>query len=391
MKLLNVVPIIVMLSFVHAFQGSGPCRYMKRRRFRSSVAARSSTETSPPKRTTHPRNAFQGSYNMERLCSVYPPLSQYIVETTKRPTITFANPRAVRALNTALLLADYNVRSWELPEETLTPPVPGRADYIHTLADVLASSSSAKNRIPTTNVVGVDIGTGASLIYPLIGTAAYPGWSFIGTDVDRDSLQAAQRILDANHRETTISLRHQPNPRRMLQGILARSTTSTEVVDFVMCNPPFYTSQKAFQRESERKVRNLARNQRRRRRGTRVPTAPQPPPSSSNNTLNHSTATGSSNCRGVANELWYPGGEVAFVGRLITESASLFADQCLWCSSLVSRRDHVPLLQAQLRRHDARDVRVIDVGQGNKSAVLLFWSFHNRKEQRAWADRRWQG
>jgi hypothetical protein len=95
------------------------------------------------RRRIHPRNAFQGSYDMDRLCAAHPNLSQFIIPASEsrsgRSTIDFSNAFSVRALNAALLAADYGVHSWEeehLPTNSLCPPVPGRADYIHYLADV---------------------------------------------------------------------------------------------------------------------------------------------------------------------------------------------------------------------------------------------------------------
>ena len=96
----------------------------------------------------HPRNAFQGSYDMSRLVSASPALRPHIIPAhlskSGRATIDFADAAAVRALNAALLKADYNVQGWVLPPAKLCPPVPGRADYVHLIADTL-SHSAGKN------------------------------------------------------------------------------------------------------------------------------------------------------------------------------------------------------------------------------------------------------
>jgi 23S rRNA (adenine1618-N6)-methyltransferase len=173
----------------------------------------------------HPRNAFQGSYNMDRLCAAHPNVSQYIIPAAEsrggRSTIDFSSASSVRALNAALLAADYGVHSWaeHLPINYLCPPVPGRADYMHYIADVLAESlamateaageagpgcigkkkkkKGQRLHIPTGPTIhGLDIGTGSSIIYPLIGTKTY-GWSFIGTDVNQQSIESANRIISS--------------------------------------------------------------------------------------------------------------------------------------------------------------------------------------------------
>jgi 23S rRNA (adenine1618-N6)-methyltransferase len=349
-----------------------------------------------PKHRTHTRNEFQGSYDMENLCKAYEPLLEFIVEnpysTTTKQTIQFDNPHAVRALNAALLATDYQITSWQqhLPMYCLTPPVPGRADYIHHVADILGESKASADAdadadsspvFPTGPLVrGLDIGTGASLIYPLIGTSTY-GWSFVATDVSTESLQAAAQIAKANSLDEVIDIRQQKKRTRILAGILEPK----EKIDFIMCNPPFYESREAFEQESERKVRNLAVAKS--KRGVTTTTSASP----ENSTTNTTTTGSSNNFGGTASELWYPGGELAFISTMIDESRQI-PKQCLWFSSLVSRRDHVPRLQAMLQKAKGavvvRDTRVVTMGQGRKSSAILFWSFYNREEQKNWCQRR---
>lgn len=111
-------------------------------------------------------------------------------------SIDFSNSEAVKFLNRALLKLHYVVGFWEIPEGYLCPPIPGRADYMHYVADLLAESNS--NQIPTgAKVKCLDIGTGASAIYPIIANSEY-GWSFVGTDVDKISVESARHILKSN-------------------------------------------------------------------------------------------------------------------------------------------------------------------------------------------------
>ena len=359
------------------------------------------------KPSVHLRNAFQGSYDMDKLCATYPDLTKFIQKSHSkkafRPTIDFSDPDAVRALNAALLAHDYGIPHWQehLPDSSLTPPVPGRADYIHYLADVLSSSSSrgrSNNNnnndgggIPIDDVPcgpeirGLDIGTGASLIYPLLGTKIYD-WSFIASDVDSDSIEAARHIIiasasSANALEnSTIDIRLQQSRKHILKGILRME----EEIDFCMCNPPFYESEQAYQKENARKMRNLALNKESRN-------------SKKSNSISPgvaATTTGSNNFAGGASELWYPGGEVAFISTLIQESRS-FSTKCLWFSSLVSRRDSLPALVQTLENSAGavlvKETRIVEMGQGQKSSSILFWTFHDRTAQKQWCRRRnWQ-
>ncbi|MEZ0209061.1 MAG: RlmF-related methyltransferase, partial [Candidatus Paceibacterota bacterium] len=109
--------------------------------------------------TLHPLNLHCIEYDFSVLVQAHPTLSQYV-----RPnayggaSIDFANPQAVKALNQALLKHYYGVAVWDIPKNYLCPPIPGRADYVHYLADLLAESNL--NLAPE-QVRLLDIGTGA--------------------------------------------------------------------------------------------------------------------------------------------------------------------------------------------------------------------------------------
>jgi len=87
----------------------------------------------------HPRNRHHQRYDLPALCQAHPELQGFItLNPVGEQTIDFANPLAVKALNKALLAHFYAVKHWDIPDGFLCPPVPGRADYIHHLADLLA-------------------------------------------------------------------------------------------------------------------------------------------------------------------------------------------------------------------------------------------------------------
>ena len=85
------------------------------------------------------------------------------------------------------------------------------------------------------------IGTGASVIYPLLGASAY-GWKFIGSECNEESFVSAQRIVSANaaiRNDIQIDVRFQASSSNILTGVLKED----EMIDFVMCNPPFFESE----------------------------------------------------------------------------------------------------------------------------------------------------
>ncbi|RMZ56221.1 hypothetical protein APUTEX25_002411 [Auxenochlorella protothecoides] len=165
--------------------------------------------TPPPAPLPHaPRVAGRGAPNNARinprsryaqeepdfgdLAQAYPYLRPFLVPRgTGRPSLNFRDPRACVALTRALLARDHGLR-WDLPPGHLAPPVTGRANYVHWVQDLLALSAPEGGE-----VCGLDVGTGANLIYPLLG-AALAGWRFVGVDVSRAALRAARRLLDAN-------------------------------------------------------------------------------------------------------------------------------------------------------------------------------------------------
>lgn len=123
-------------------------------------------------------------------------------------SIDFADPVAVALLNKTLLKYFYGVAEWGIPPEYLCPPVPGRADYLHHLADLLSHCNGGT--IPRgASIRALDIGVGANCIYPIIGHCEY-GWSFVGADIDPVALASAKRIVRSNKERLScaIEFRH---------------------------------------------------------------------------------------------------------------------------------------------------------------------------------------
>jgi len=293
-------------------------------------------------------NTHKSGYNFKLLTQVYPKLDAYVFENAHQTvTIDFADPKAVKALNTALLKAHYKINFWEFPEGNLCPPIPGRVDYIHYLADVLKASGIQKD------ATIMDIGTGASCIYPLLGQATYD-WHFLATEIDEGSMKHAQIIVEKNGLDKKINLRHQADESQILKGVLKPS----EYISASMCNPPFYKSKEDAQEATSRKLKGL---------GTQA----------GKKTRNFS---------GTSNELWYTGGEKAFLHNYLYES-SLFKTQCFWYTSLVSKKENVKSMKSSLKKLGATDFKIIPMIQGQKISRIIAWTFLTKAEQKLWRDR----
>lgn len=313
--------------------------------------------TDSNKPSFHRNNPHQGQYDLEALTQTCSALNEFIIDNKYgNKTIDFANPSAVKQLNKALLFHHYQLNYWDIPADYLCPPVPGRADYIHHIADLLAGNNFGQ--IPPGNkITCIDIGTGANCIYPLIGHKTF-GWHFIGSDIDQKALNNANTIIDNNQLSSKISLIHQPNNKDILYGILTKEAQ----IDVTICNPPFHASAQESKKGSTRKVKNLTGEN---------PTE-----------LNL-------NFGGQANELWCVGGEKQFIKNLIRQSKN-FAENCLWFSTLVAKKDHLPAIYAQLKEAEAIQVRTINMGQGNKQSRLVAWTFMSNTEQNNWREQRWK-
>jgi len=281
----------------------------------------------------HPRNKHNKGYNFDVLTQQNENLSAFVTKNKYgNITIDFSDPKAVKELNKTLLQVHYGIRDWNFPDENLCPPIPGRVDYIHHVSDLLAASAIKDD------ITILDIGTGATCIYPLLGVKEYD-WNFIATDTELDSLDYAQDIIDDNNLDSKIELRQQFDEANILKGIIEKGDTFSAVI----CNPPFYKSEAEAKGANSRKSRNLGNNAVR-------------------------------NFAGNNNELWYPGGEKAFLHNYLYQS-SLFKETSVWFTSLVSKKENIESLQKSGEKLKVKTMKIIPMHQGNKITRIVAWQF----------------
>lgn len=283
----------------------------------------------------HPNNIHNEAYNFDELEKVQPELSHYIIaNTNSEKTIDFGNNQAVLHLNKALLKHHYKVTDWNIPPKYLIPPIPGRADYIYHLADLLAEGKT------TSEIKGLDIGVGANCIYPILGSQIF-NWKMVGADIDENAVAAAQNNLSTTKKlSQNIEIRYQDDHSNIFTGIIKEG----EYFNFSMCNPPFHSSKEEAAKTSRRKTKNLGRE------------------------------IGSPlNFGGESNELWCNGGEALFLKRMIKESAQ-FKTQVGWFTSLISKNESLSKIYKQLDKLQAI-YKVIPMSQGNKKSRFIAWKF----------------
>ena len=251
----------------------------------------------------------------------------------------------------------YGIARWQFPDDNLCPPIPGRADYVHYMADVLMESNFG--RLPKgTKITCLDIGVGASCIYPIIGVVEYD-WNFVGSDIDSKSITAALNIINNNASlKDKIDIRFQKNPSAIFKDIIMLQ----EFIDITICNPPFHASLEEAQKGTRRKVKNLT--------GKKMSTP----------TLNFS---------GVKSELVYAGGELKFIQNMIWESRK-YGKNCYWFSTLVSKQSNLRSIARLVEKVGAKEVKTIPMGTGNKSSRIVTWTFLSKEEQKDWKNLRWK-
>lgn len=318
----------------------------------------SADKNTPEKTRLHPRNKNREPYDLNALVLIEPDLAKHIKPNKHgADSIDFSNPHAVKFLNKAILNQYYGVKNWEFPDENLCPPIPGRADYLHHMADLLTESNFG-SRPNGEKITVLDVGVGASCIYPILGITEY-GWSFIGADIDPKSVESSQNIIETNDQlRDKAEIRLQENSENIFEGIIQEN----EQIDFTMCNPPFHASAEDAEKGTQRKIRNLTGKK------------------SVKTELNFS---------GVNNELIYPGGEIAFIRNMISESKD-FGKNCFWFSTLISKESNLKKIYKLLDEAEIFQLKTIPMGTGNKSSRIIAWTYLDKNAQKSWRENKWR-
>jgi 23S rRNA (adenine1618-N6)-methyltransferase len=317
----------------------------------------SSEKKQQEKTRLHPRNRNRERYDLKALIKAVPELKNHVKPNKYGDdSVDFSSPIAVKLLNKALLNHYYGIKNWDFPDENLCPPIPGRADYIHYAADLLGETNFG--RIPTgKNITCIDIGVGASCIYPIIGVTEYD-WNFIASDTNQKAIDSAKNIISSNSALTDkIDCRLQNNAKDIFYGIITREGK----IDICICNPPFHSSAEDALKGTQRKVKNLTGKK---------------------------TDTPQLNFSGINDELIYEGGESRFISAIIRESVRFYKN-CFWFTTLVSKQSNLRGVYKALEKTKATQVKTIPMGTGNKSSRIVAWTFLTQTEQKEWRETRW--
>ncbi|KAH9833054.1 S-adenosyl-L-methionine dependent methyltransferase [Rhodofomes roseus] len=292
----------------------------------------------------HPRNPYRTAPDFASLTDVYPALKPHLLTTPSGVSIDFQNETSQRRLTEALLQRDFNL-SINLPEDRLCPPVPNRLNYVLWIQDIVHATYLTEPSNPLRTITGVDIGTGASAIYPLLGCQSNVHWRFVATDIDGKSLHYAQLNIHGNNLQSRMKLVKSEPGGPILRHVLTTtlqspSLSTTEMsFDFTMCNPPFYSSKDDVQRSAEAKEY-------------------QP----------------NAVCTGADVEMITPGGEAAFVCKMVSESLEL-RTRCRWYTSMLGKLSSLTEVVNVLHGNKIDNYAVTEFVQGQTRRWAIAWSF----------------
>ena len=284
----------------------------------------------------HPENIHNELYDFDVLIKTHSNLKKFVIlNNHQTQSIDFSNPESVLQLNKALLKHHYRITDWNLPDNYLCPPIPGRADYIHYINDLLSTDEILKN------IKGLDIGVGANCIYPILGSQIY-NWKMVGADIDQVAVKSAQSNVKLTKKlAKNIEIRLQSDNANIFQGIIK----DKEYYHFTMCNPPFHSSKEEATKGTLRKLKSL-----------------------------HDSNSLELNFGGQSNELWCNGGEALFIKRMIKQSVQ-FKTQVGWFTTLASKKENLPKIIKQLDKLKTTH-QVIQMSQGNKKSRIIAWKFN---------------
>ncbi|GAB7358999.1 hypothetical protein MBLNU230_g5072t1 [Neophaeotheca triangularis] len=165
--------------------------------------------------------------------------------------IDFQDPEANKQITKTLLKYDFDITA-EFPDDRLCPPVPSRWNYVHWAQELLDTTRDDYKDVAdrTRKVVGLDIGTGASAILPLLACGSRPAWHMYATDIDAKSLEHARKNVALNKLEDSITVTLTNTDDK----IIPLDKLGVEQLDIVLFNPPFFVDRADMEAGYKNKV-----------------------------------------------------------------------------------------------------------------------------------------
>ncbi|KAK0321765.1 hypothetical protein LTR82_007251 [Friedmanniomyces endolithicus] len=288
------------------------------------------------------RSYYDGDVDFDELAAEDAGFAAICNVSKDKRWVDFQDPNVVQQLTKTLLKCHFGL-TISLPDDRLCPPVPVRWNYIRWIQELLDTTSDTytDHHDPSREVLGLDIGVGASCIYPLLACASRPQWRMAGTDIDQHSLDYARKNVVANGLEQRVRLKLSFSAEALL---IPLDAMGVEEMDFVMTNPPFYSSDQDMQASY---------------------TGKSAPPSAV--------------CTGAENEMICPGGDVGFVSRILDESLKL-RGRVQWYTAMLGKMSSLQTIVAKLRVLGVTNFAVTCLQAGYRTKRwAVAWSFRGHR------------
>ncbi|KAJ8679916.1 hypothetical protein QAD02_015703 [Eretmocerus hayati] len=275
----------------------------------------------------HKRNKYREEPNFKQLAIIDPDFRKIaITDLSGRVRINFKDQESLRILTKTLLKHDFNLQV-DIPSNNLVPALPLRLNYILWVEDLLKHC----NINDLSSVTGIDIGTGAVCIYPLLFSKINKS-KMIGTDIDPESIKSAEENVQRNVLQDLIKVILVER-----DSILEKAFEEQGEFTFVMCNPPFFKTDQGLGKKLK-----------------------QEPP------RNAST--------GNEGELEVKGGEREFIICLIDESLK-YQERVKIYTTMFGQKSTLAFLRAELAKRDILNTTWTEFCQGYTKRWGIAWTF----------------
>ena len=196
-------------------------------------------------------NIFYNDFKPDFLTLIkeFPELKKYILKQNEDNEEEFqfdwSNNELSLLMDKSILNYYFNIKYYDIPKGFLIPPIPSRINYINLINSII---TKLIKDIDIKNIIGIDIGTGANIIYPILGYSIYK-WKFICTEINKEAYNNAKLILQKNNLENNINIIKQNNKDNIFISILNRENKYI----FSMCNPPYYNYENEIKLEDKKR------------------------------------------------------------------------------------------------------------------------------------------
>ncbi|ODV96308.1 hypothetical protein PACTADRAFT_2601 [Pachysolen tannophilus NRRL Y-2460] len=274
----------------------------------------------------------------------YPELSRHFIADTNKYDLNSND--AIIDLTKAILDYKFNLKI-NLNKNKLCPRIPNRLEYLKFIKELPLQSKQ------NDELYIIDVGTGHSVIYPLLGCRFFQNCKFIGTDIDQSSIQEAIENVKLNNLDNRIkiylNLANDDFFNLSKYGLMTNVNDVNNNI-ITICNPPFYSSLQEIEAKKTAKFQIKKY---------------------------YSPIT--------QNEFVTIGGEYHFIVKMINESLQL-KNKITWYTSLVGNFSNLELLVKYLKQNNIPNYFVKALLPSNKfknnkvtQRWIIGWCFHGLK------------